>query len=116
MSERDTRLLEAVDLAFAGDWAGAHRIAQEREGDDLANWIHAIAHRMEGDLENARYWCRRCRREPGEESSTGDELLEIREALRARQAFPANRRRPALRLAAKYSLGCSNPTRMCTTT
>jgi hypothetical protein len=50
------KLIEAADLALAGDWQAAHLIAQEYEADDVANWIHAIVHRMEGDLDNARYW------------------------------------------------------------
>ena len=56
------RLLAAVDLALNGDWQGAHLVAQDQEGDELANWLHAVAHRMEGDLGNARYWYRRAHR------------------------------------------------------
>ena len=78
---RKSPLLEAVDLALSGDWEGAHRIAQERDDDAIANWIHAVVHRIEGDLGNARYWYRRCRRELREEVSTEAELLEIRAAL-----------------------------------
>lgn len=71
-------LLEAVDLALRGDWPGAHRIVQEREDDAIANWIHAVVHRMEGDLSNARYWYRRCGREFREGLSFEAELEEIR--------------------------------------
>ena len=74
-------LLEAVDLALGGDWQGAHLIAQEHEEDEIANWIHAVVHRMEGDLGNARYWYGRCGRKLREETSTGAELREIRAAL-----------------------------------
>jgi hypothetical protein len=74
-------LLEAVGLALGGDWQGAHAIAQEHEDDDIANWIHAVAHRMEGDLGNARYWYRRCGRKLREGTSTDAELREIRAAL-----------------------------------
>jgi hypothetical protein len=81
MAQETTELLQAVDLALEGDWQAAHRIAQEHEGDTIANWIHAVAHRMEGDLENARYWYRRCRRELREEVTTETELREIRAAL-----------------------------------
>jgi len=48
------KLAAAVELALAGDWQGAHRVAQDHEGDELADWLHAVAHRMEGDLANAR--------------------------------------------------------------
>ena len=75
------KLLEAVDLALGGDWQGAHLIAQDHEGHEIANWIHAIAHRMEGDLDNARYWYQRCNRQLREDTSVQDELQEIRAAL-----------------------------------
>jgi hypothetical protein len=81
MPRLDAKLLEAVDLALAGDWEGAHRIAQDHEGDGTANWIHAVVHRMEGDLGNARYWYGRCGRKLREEVSTDEELREIRKAL-----------------------------------
>jgi hypothetical protein len=75
------KLLEAVELALAGDRESAHRIAQEHEGDQTANWIHAVVHRMEGDLGNARYWYGRCGRRLRDEVSTDEELREIRRAL-----------------------------------
>jgi hypothetical protein len=75
------KLLEAVDLASGGDWQGAHIIAQDHEGHEIANWIHAVAHRMEGDLDNARYWYQRCNRELREKTSVQAELREIRTAL-----------------------------------
>lgn len=76
------RLLAAVQLALGGDWQGAHLVAQDHEGEPLANWLHAVVHRMEGDLGNASYWYRRCRRELRKEVSTEAELEEIRAALR----------------------------------
>jgi hypothetical protein len=78
------RLLEAVDLALAGDWSAAHAIVQEHEGDPHADWIHAVAHRLEGDLPNARYWYRSCGRPYREETLPPEELREIRAALLAR--------------------------------
>lgn len=50
-----TPYLQAVDLALAGDWEGAHNIAQA-DNHPLANWIHAVLHKMEGDVWNSRYW------------------------------------------------------------
>jgi hypothetical protein len=67
----------AVAQALAGDWQAAHAIVQEYEGDATASWIHAVVHRMEGDLANARYWYRRCRRALREDVSTEAELREI---------------------------------------
>jgi hypothetical protein len=80
---RNEKLQEAVEHARTGDWERAHEIAQDHEGDAIANWIHAVCHRMEGDLANARYWYARCRRELRESVDPADELLEIRAALSA---------------------------------
>ena len=76
-----TQLRGAVEKALAGDWQAAHVIVQEHEESDLANWIHAVCHRMEGDLANARYWYRRIRREYREDVPAADELREIEAAL-----------------------------------
>ena len=76
-----SRLVEAVDRALAGDWERAHLIVQDYEGDSTADWIHAVVHRMEGDLGNAGYWYGRCGRTQPDEVSTQDELREIQEAL-----------------------------------
>ena len=74
-------LRRAVALALGGDWQAAHLIAQKYEDDDVASWIHAVVHRMEGDLANAGYWYRRVRRPMREDVSTDDELREIERAL-----------------------------------
>jgi hypothetical protein len=79
------KLVAAVELALKGDWQGAHLVAQDHEGDELADWIHAVAHRMEGDLGNARYWYGRCRRQLRDDVSVDAELGEIRAAL---ERFP----------------------------
>jgi hypothetical protein len=52
------QLTRAVDLAIAGDWEGAHKIAQQDEADPTSCWIHAVLHKIEGDAGNARYWYR----------------------------------------------------------
>ena len=67
------RIGKAVELLRAGDWEGAHVIAQAedvcRENPPLAYWAHAIVHQIEGDEPNARYWYRRAEREfPGMEA------------------------------------------------
>jgi hypothetical protein len=74
-------LRRAVEMALAGDWQAAHLVAQDHEESGLANWLHAVVHRMEGDLANARYWYRRCGRELRQEVSTAEELKEILVAL-----------------------------------
>jgi hypothetical protein len=75
------RLLEAVDKALGGDWQAAHVIVQDHD-DAVAAWIHAVVHRMEGDLGNARYWYGRCGRSLREGVSADAELREIRAEIR----------------------------------
>ena len=48
----------ALNLISQGDWQGAHDIVQRRN-DAPACRIHALLHRMEGDIGNASYWYRR---------------------------------------------------------
>ena len=74
-------LRRAVDLALGGDWQAAHAIVQEYEGDARAAWIHAVVHRMEGDLANARYWYGQCGRALPPDVSTADELRQIQAEL-----------------------------------
>lgn len=50
-----THLLQAVQLAQAGDWDAAHAIAQD-DSDHTANWLHAVLHKIEGDVWNSNYW------------------------------------------------------------
>jgi len=56
-------------LWWAGkdDWNRAHKVVMSEEGADCA-WVHAYLHRVEGDLDNARYWYRQARRD----QATGD--------------------------------------------
>ena len=77
------RLLEAVEKALGGDWQAAHVIVQD-EDDLRAAWIHAVVHRMEGDLANARYWYGRCGRSLREGVPADAELREIRAEIRKR--------------------------------
>jgi hypothetical protein len=76
-------LRKAVDLALAGDWRSAHEIAQQQEGDPIANWIHAVVHRMEGDLDNASYWYGQCGRTFDAGRTTESELRAIQKELEA---------------------------------
>lgn len=48
-------LIRAVQLALADDWDGAHQIAQDYS-NPMANWIHAVLHKIEGDVWNSKYW------------------------------------------------------------
>jgi hypothetical protein len=62
MSNLNDELLRAVDIALAGDWDAAHQIVQQHEDNATASWIHAVLHKMEGDLGNSRYWYSRAGR------------------------------------------------------
>jgi hypothetical protein len=48
-----------LGLWWAGkdDWDKAHKIVMDEGGKDCAQ-VHAYLHRVEGDLDNARYWYR----------------------------------------------------------
>jgi hypothetical protein len=77
-------LLEAVAKALAGDWPAAHLVVQDPSETDLtAAWIHAVVHRLEGDLGNARYWYGRAGRVLRPDVSPEAELREIEALLRA---------------------------------
>lgn len=55
MRHHNSLLKQSVELALAGDWDGSHRIAQDYS-DATANWIHAVLHKIEGDVWNSKYW------------------------------------------------------------
>jgi hypothetical protein len=59
--------LSALWWAGKDDWDKAHKIAMDSDDADGA-WVHAYLHRVEGDLDNAKYWYRQARRKP----ATGD--------------------------------------------
>lgn len=52
-------LIETDDFQPGPNWEKAHEIAQDHEGEALFDAIHALLHRIEGDLSNASYWDRR---------------------------------------------------------
>jgi hypothetical protein len=53
--------LTALWWAAKDEWEEAHNIVMDEAGKDCA-WVHAYLHRVEGDLDNARYWYRRAQR------------------------------------------------------
>jgi hypothetical protein len=82
-------LIDAVRRAREGDWRGAHEIVQQHEGDARADWLHAVLHRIEGDVGNAGYWYRRCGRTPPGSESPQTELARIAEVLSGKQKHGA---------------------------
>jgi len=74
-------LLAAVGLALDGDWHASHEIAQ-MYGDTTANWLHAVLHKIEGDVWNSRYWYARTAGRTYEDfADARDELAQIRQSL-----------------------------------
>ena len=73
-------LARAADLLDAGDWQRAHEIVQA-ESSVLAAWLHGIVHTLEGDLENARYWYRRAKREFPGPGAVKEEIAAARRGL-----------------------------------
>jgi hypothetical protein len=59
MASAKDELIRAADLAAAGAEEEAHAIAQRHEGDPVADWLHAVLHKIGGDAGNSRYWYRR---------------------------------------------------------
>ena len=84
MSNLNDELLRAVELALAGDWDAAHQIVQQYEDNATASWIHAVLHKMEGDLGNSRYWYSRAGQLDHVDDEPRVELAAIQAELRSR--------------------------------
>ncbi|MEY8098831.1 hypothetical protein AB9F29_15615 [Falsihalocynthiibacter sp. S25ZX9] len=59
--------LKQGELALGSHWEAAHEICQAYEDVQIMNRIHALCHRIEGDIPNAGYWDRM----GGQETPTG---------------------------------------------
>jgi hypothetical protein len=69
-------LRRAIARLRAGDWRGAHQTVQELQGADAAR-LHGLLHRIEGDLDNARYWYRQAGLELDTSVPADEELRRI---------------------------------------
>jgi len=77
MSANAQQLKQAVQLALDGEWDASHKIAQDYS-DPIANWIHAVLHKIEGDVWNSKYWYARTAGKQYEDYHEADkELLAI---------------------------------------
>jgi hypothetical protein len=56
MSKQDC--IKAIDLLLDDEWSDAHHIVQDLS-DNYAQWIHAVVHKIEGDVGNSHYWYNR---------------------------------------------------------
>ena len=83
MSAPKDKLLQAVELALASKWEAAHNLVQQYEDDATAAWIHAVLHKIEGDMTNARYWYRRADRMNHVADEPRAELAAIQAELRS---------------------------------
>jgi hypothetical protein len=74
-------------LWWAGkdDWDTAHKLVMDEDDADCA-WVHAYLHRVEGDLENARYWYRQARRNPAKGDLAAEWAAIAAALLEAKQA------------------------------
>jgi hypothetical protein len=77
-------LLRAIELALAGNWDAAHHLIQQYD-DATAAWIHAVLHKIEGDLSNARYWYRRADKMNHVEDEPRAELAAIQAELHSQK-------------------------------
>jgi hypothetical protein len=71
MAKNTATLLKALALIADGKWDAAHELVQDDPSEEAA-WIHALLHRIEGDLDNANYWYRKAGKTP----ATGDPTKE----------------------------------------
>lgn len=71
-------LARAVQMLAAGRWQQAHKVVQ-KDGSALAAWLHGIVHTLEGDLDNARFWYRKARRNFPGPAAVRDEIAAARQ-------------------------------------
>ncbi len=77
-----TALNAAVKAMLDGDWDTSHKIAQDYS-DAMANWLHAVLHKIEGDEWNSKYWyARTAGRKYEDFVNAQDELVEIQRLLK----------------------------------
>ena len=71
----------AINLMLDDDWDGSHKIVQAINYN-VAQWIHAVLHKIEGDVHNSRYWYSRSGLKTFEDYIDSDqELSAIKEKL-----------------------------------
>jgi len=76
------QLKAAITAALGGEWDKSHRMVQELDGP-FACWIHAVLHKIEGDVWNSRYWYARTQAQYEDYPDPDTELKAIMELLEA---------------------------------
>jgi len=74
-------VVRAIDLALAGQWDEAHDLVQRHDGHATAAWVHAVLHKIEGDLANSRHWYRLAGRPADVDAEPQGELRAIKETI-----------------------------------
>src|SRR5216683_2317481 len=90
-----------LSLLRRNEWDKAHAIVMGMR-DKLAFRMHGLLHRIEGDLDNARYWYGRATVPFAKSKSAASEIEEIAAVLRRRA--PATRADAATRTGTRRSL------------
>ena len=62
--------LKKGNLKLGSEWEHGHNICQSGKGKSI-DWVHALAHWIEGDMGNASYWYARV-----DEAKTGQNVSE----------------------------------------
>lgn len=78
-------LSTAIRHLRRGDWQKAHAIVQN-DSTEMGFWAHGIAHLLEGDLGNARYWFRRAGRPFPRERDANAEIDALAAAVKQQSA------------------------------
>ena len=82
---------KALSHLRAKEWDKAHALVMGMR-DKLAFRIHGLLHRIEGDLDNARYWYDQAAVPFGRPKTVAKEIAEIETALKRPRAAAATRK------------------------
>ena len=76
MDQNNTKYLQAIEFALDNKWDRAHHIVQNIN-TNIAQLIHAVLHKIEGNEVNSRYWYSRSGL--GDFDATSDPMIELME-------------------------------------
>jgi len=85
---KDNKHLRALAHLRRSEWQKAHELVMDLE-DKAAFHIHGLVHRIEGDMENARYWYGRAGVPLARSLRLAGELKKIESELKAAAAARA---------------------------
>jgi hypothetical protein len=74
---QDDLIIKSINHALNDEWDEAHKIVQEINSE-VACWIHATLHKIEGDSSNSRYWYAKTEHTFEEFNDPVDELMHIK--------------------------------------